>query len=80
MKTDFSLFGGLLKRNNSPLFSQEELVSTGFTHTSNNNNDTNCMNTLTMNSKEKLDFPKKKNRNRSYYSSKGFKILMIFGC
>ena len=79
MKTDFSQFGGLLKRNISALFSQEELVSTGFTHTANNNNNTICMNNLTIDPKDKLDFPKRKSRNRSFYSSKGLKILMIFG-
>ena len=80
MKTDFSPFGGLLKRNNSPLFSQEELVLTGFTHTpNNNNNNTNCMNNLTISPQEKLGFKRKRSFRKSYYSSKGLRILMILG-
>ena len=79
MKTDFSLFGGLLKRNNSPLFSREDLVLAGFTHTANNNNNTNCMNNLTIDPKDKLDFIRRRYPKKSNYSSKGLRILMILG-
>ena len=80
METENSRVGRHSKCKNLNLLSQKILWYQGFMDTSNfNNNNANCMNNLTINPKEKLDFPRRKSHNRSYYSSKGFKILMIFG-
>ena len=80
MKTDDSPFGNIEKTKNNPLISQNEFVLSGFTHTSDfNNNDTNCMNNLTINNKRKVDFPRLRSSKKSYYSSKGLRILMILG-
>ncbi|MEL4456611.1 hypothetical protein AABB81_11945, partial [Lutimonas vermicola] len=80
MKTDISLIGRLSKKYILPLFSQDNFVLTGFTHaTNNNNNRTNCMNNLTIDPKERMDFIRKKLPKKSNYSSKGLRILMILG-
>ena len=80
MKTDSSPFGRQSKEDNFTLLSQRNFALTGFRYIpNNNNNNANCMNNLTINPKEKLDFPRRKSHNRSYYSSKGLKILMLFG-
>ena len=56
METENSRTGNQSKNNNLNLFSQNDFVLTGFTHTSNfNNNATNCMNNLTNFPQEKLD-------------------------
>jgi len=80
MKTDFSPFGNIEKTKNNPLISQDDSVLSGFTHTKFfNNNYTNCMNNLTINNKRKVDFSILRSSKKSYYSSKGLRILMILG-
>ena len=80
METENSRTGRQSINNNLPLFSQDEFVLTGFTHTPNfNNNKTNCMNNLTIFPPEKLDFIRHRSSKKSYYSSKGLRILMILG-
>ena len=80
MKTDLSLFGSIDKTKNNPLISQDDSVNSGFTHTKFfNNNDTNCMNNLTIDPQDKLGFIRNRSPKKSNYSSKGLRILMILG-
>ena len=80
MIPDFSRFGNIEKTEKNPLISQGKFVLSGFTHISDfNNNDTNCMNNLTINNKRKVDFSRLRSSRKSYYSSKGLRILMILG-
>ena len=67
MITEPSLVGDIDKRNDLTLFSHDKNVMTRPLHLANNNKTiTNCMDNLTIGPKEKLDFPKRKNRNLSY--------------
>ncbi|MDN3641642.1 hypothetical protein QWY87_02945, partial [Lutimonas halocynthiae] len=80
MKTDLSPFGNIDKTIKNSLISQDDFVLSGFTHTKFfNNNDTNCMNNLTINNKRNVAFPRLRSSKKSYYSSKGLRILMILG-
>ena len=80
MITEPSIVGDIEIKDDLSLLSRDKNVMTGSLHLTNNNKTiTNCMNTLTINSKEKLDFIRRKSHGKSLYTSKGLKLLFILG-